>query len=359
MARALSSAISRLSSGELVTRLADPTRVGSGRLSRALAGAYGPLVRRSPAGWGLLYRSFSPDLSSSLLDRFLRWELAPAMSRVVEQARPRVVVVCHPLLGAAARSAAGSPGGAAPRLVTVVTDLLGGHVGWLSARPELFLTPTARASDWCRAHGVPAPAIRETGLPVDPELAQDLGRPGRREEAREHLGLDRERLCLLLGGGAEGAGRLRQLVQWIGDAGPKLQAVVACGHNRALREWLEGHASNWPLRALGYQESLTPWLRAADVYVGKAGPSSVAEAAAAGLALVLTGSLPGQEGENEAELVSAGAGLRVRGRAALARALGRLADPADPMLAQMRRGSLRWSRPEAAARAAAEILQLI
>jgi len=361
VARALVTALATSSSGPVTVAVDDPTHQPIGRTARSLARAYGPLVRTSPTLWGVLFRGFSSRRLSSGMDRFLLRQLGPAMAERTRLRRPLVIVNCHPLLGPAARQAADALAGPgrSPALITVMTDLVGGHQGWLSPRPDAILTATREASDWCREHGVPAHLIWETGLPVDPTLSRGPTRREDRQGLRESLGLDPRALCVLLGGGAEGVGSLKRLTRWLGESELQLQVVVACGNNLRLREWLRRHPPKVATVALEFQPSLTPWLLAADVYLGKAGPSTLAEAAAAGLALLVTDSLPGQEENNGAALVAAGAALQVEGREELLKTLARLCRPDDPLLDQLQSGSRSWARPGAAAAAAEIVLSFL
>jgi processive 1,2-diacylglycerol beta-glucosyltransferase len=361
VAHALVAALAADGARRVTVALDDPLRDPIGRTARSLARAYGPLVRTSPALWGVLFRGFSSRGLSSGMDRFLLRQLVPAMAERTRLRSPQVIVNCHPLLGPAARAAANaaSVNGNSPALITLMTDLVGGHRGWLSPRPDAILTATREATDWCLQHGVPAHLIRETGLPIDPALSAEPVHPEGRRELRASMGLDPHALGVLVGGGAEGVGNLRRLTRWLGASGLPLQVVVACGNNRRLLEWLRTHPSNVPTIALEFQPSLTPWLRAADVYLGKPGPSTLAEAAAAGVAILVTEVLPGQEDNNGAALVAAGAALQVEGRAEVLRNLARLCRPADPLLGELQRGSRRWARPGAASTAAQIVLSFV
>lgn len=361
VARALASALESQSDGRVTVALDDPTNDPIGRTARSLARAYGPLVRTSPALWGMLFRGFSLHQLNSGMDRFLLHQLGPAMAARTRLRAPRVIVNCHPLLGSAAQSASRSvvAAGRPPAMVTVLTDLVGGHRGWLSPRPDAMLTATAEATDWCLRHGLPASLIRETGLPIDPALAIEPPTSAERIDRRRSLGLDPNTLCVLVGGGAEGAGNLRRLIIAVGATALPLQVVVACGNNRRLLEWLRRHPLAVPTVALASQASLTPWFQAADIYLGKAGPSTLAEAAAAGMALLVTDSLPGQEEKNAAALVAARAGLHVHRHEELRPLLARLVQPADPLLDKLQRGARAWARPRAAMAAAEVVLSFL
>ena len=357
VARALAEALVARAEGRVTVAVDDPTEDRIGRTSRALASAYGPLVRSSPALWGLLFRGFSHQSLSSRLDRFLLRQLVPAMAARSRLRSPRVVVNCHPLLGPAAHRAASiASTEAPPAMVTLMTDLVGGHRGWLSPRPDAMLTATGEATTWCREHGVPARLIHETGLPIDPALVTNSAD---RRALREGLGLDPDLLCVLMGGGAEGVGSLRRWTRWLGASGLPLQVLVACGRNRRLLQWLRRQPSSPTAIALDFQPSLTPWFQAADVYLGKPGPSTMAEAAAAGLAILVCQALPGQEELNGPALITAGAARRVLGRRDLLRTLSRFCLSDDRLLADLQRGALAWSRPAAASRAADVVLSFV
>ncbi len=352
-ARALAGALAEAGGSRVTVEVEDATRLPIGRLADGLARAYGPLVRTSPRAWGLLFRAFNGRASTRAMDRFLLHELQGAMAARTRERDPRVVVSCHPLLTLAAARATAAQ--AAPaRLVTLMTDLAGGHRAWLRPSPDLLLAATPEALRWCVASGLAPDQLRLTGLPVDPAL----GAPPRRSVLRQRLGLAPTLPCVLVAGGAEGTGHLARWVSWIARARLPLQVVVACGHNRRLAAGLR--RSTLPaLTVLGYQETLTPWLLAADVYLGRAGPSSLAEAAAAGLAIVTTGSLPGQEATNERLLVRAGAAAVVRSREQLRETLEPLCRPGAAHLARLQAAASAWARPGAAQAAAQAVLELL
>ncbi len=336
----------------------DPLRLPIGGGARALARSYGTLVRTSPSLWGLVFRGFSRPAAVTAMHHYLWGQLGPAIDRRTRERGAAVVVVCHPLLGQTVSRAARS-GDGNPRLVTVMTDLVGGHPSWLAARPDALITATPEATRWSVERGLAPHLVWETGLPIDPDLAAGPLDLARRRDLRLALGLEERPPVILVGGGAEGAGPIGRLLRWVDRGRPQLQLVVACGHNRRLQQRLRRKPLSVPTLVLGYQRSLTPWIRAADVYLGKAGPSTLAEAAAAGLAILVAGELPGQESENGRALARHGAAVEVRGRRALLRLLARLCRPEDPLLPELRRGARAWSRPSAAWDAAGVVLSLL
>lgn len=354
VAEAVRAAILERTHGSVRVAIDDPLAGGAGLGARALLLSYGPLVRASPSLWGALFRTFAKSWPRRTLERFLLSGLAPAMTRMTQERQPRVVVNCHPLLGLAAQVAANSLSEPA-RMLTIVTDLALVHPGWLSPPSSLFLSPSFVASSWCVNQGIPATQVVDVGLPIDPGIGALAG-PATRRRLRLELGIDEQRLCVVVGGGAEGAGKLRPLLRAMLTSQLPLHLLVLCGRNRSLLRWVRGQAQPMPLEAIPYTPDPARWLLAADVYVGKAGPSALAEAAAAGLAILVSDALPGQERSNLELLVDAGAGIAVTGPTQLLEVLARLVADGDPLLASLRSGAAAWARPDAAALAASQIL---
>jgi UDP-N-acetylglucosamine:LPS N-acetylglucosamine transferase len=358
VAEAVRAALLEQSRGELRVAIDDPLATGALPHARWLLLSYGPLVRTSPGLWGMLFRIFARPLARRSLEEFLLTGLGRSMERLSRQRQPRVVVSCHPLLGPGAMRAASAVARPAP-LVTVVTDLTVVHPGWLSPASATFLTPSAVASEWCRSQGIANDQIFETGLPIDPRIGELAALPDARAARRRELGLDPDRLCVLVGGGGEGAGDLRPGLMALASSGLPLQLVVLCGRNKGLLGWIRTLPKGAPIFPLPFTDDASSWLLSADAYVGKAGPSTLAEAAAAGLAILVTDALPGQERANEALLVEAGAAVSIGDATELVWVVRRLCDPADPLLGSLQAGAKRWARPSAAQLAASKIASLL
>jgi 1,2-diacylglycerol 3-beta-galactosyltransferase len=100
---------------------------------------------------------------------------------------------------------------------------------------------------------------------------------------------------------------------------------------------------------LGFVDNMAEWMAAADVVVTKAGPATISEALCAGLPLLITWFLPGQERGNVEWLVDAGAGRYVPGDTELVDEVAELAGPDSPTLAAMRASVRQLARPQATA----------
>ena len=162
---------------------------------------------------------------------------------------------------------------------------------------------------------------------------------------------------MLVCSGADGSGDIERRARVLAGSGLDISLVVICGHNRRAEEALAGlrDRRDRPVVVRGFVTNMAQWMTAADIVVTKAGPGTIAEALCAGLPLLITWFLPGQERGNMEWLIDTGAGRYVPGDAELVDEVAELAAPGSSSLLSMRAAVAQLARPEAAA----EVAELI
>ena len=341
---------------ELVRRGHDPSTlrfVGSRRGLEARTGATGGFPTTLLPGRGWRRR---PLARSGLVNAQVLFDAAAAVvlaSGLFAKWRPAVVV---------------SFGGYASFPCVVAAALFGAPVVVvnLDSVPGLVNRWAARLAAAC-AEGVPggprpSPAAGTgksvfTGVPVRAEMAAIDRSPAGRRRAREHLGVPHDAMLVAVCGGSLGSLRVNQATAelaelWAGRAG------VAVRHVVGKRDWPLFGRPACPVGGLLYQvveyeEDMASLYAAADVAVQRAGASTVAELALAGLPSLLV-PLPGSPGDhqgaNAQALARAGGAVVVPDAeldgARLARELeALLGDPAR--LAEMGAAAKSLARPSA------------
>ena len=180
------------------------------------------------------------------------------------------------------------------------------------------------AGRWARASavsfpGTPLPRSVLTGNPVRDEV-QGVNQEGSRAAARAALGLEDGRRLVAVVSGSLGAARINRAAfeaaqRWAD------RDDLAVYHVVGRRDWQElAHLrpdlshSALDYRAVAYEHDMPRVYAAADLMVGRAGASSVAELAVVGLASVLV-PLPGAPGDhqtaNAAQLAALGGAVLV------------------------------------------------
>ena len=236
------------------------------------------------------------------------------------------------------------------RMVTLVTDLTAAHAFWFAPGVARCLVPTESTRRRAVTRGVPPERVQATGLPVRScfaEIAEEDKRT-----VRQRLGLESGLPVVLLASGAEGMGPLRRVCKAITSDGVRAQLVVVTGRNGRLRRHLTQEKWSLPVRVEGFVDNMHEWMRAADLLVTKAGPTTISEASIMGLPMVLSGALPGHERPNVDYVVRAGAGVWAPTVGQVMRAVRELLPPASPALAQMAARARALAQPDAAQRVA-------
>jgi hypothetical protein len=241
--------------------------------------------------------------------------------------------------------------------MTVVTDLIDLHRGWALPDADLVVVPTEQAAEAVRDLGVPTERVQLLGLPVDLRFRPPA--PGERQALRRRFGLEEGRPTLLVLGGGDGSGKMLQKVRALAWGAHEWQVIAVCGRNEKLRRRLSRVHFSTPTAVLGFVDNMPALMRAADLVVTKAGPGAIAESLATGVALVLTGYLPGQETANVRFVTAAGFGLYAPRRDELREAVERLLSDSGKEAAAMAGRAAAIARPYASLDISRECMALV
>ena len=196
-----------------------------------------------------------------------------------------------------------------PAFLAVGVDLISAHRTWFDEGLDACVMPTEQAFARGRRYGMAPPKLHCLGLPIRPSFVAALTDQA---TARARLGWPQEGAVVLLMSGDGGFGPVYQTVCALDEAQLGCQLAVVTGHNRALERKLRAHQWRGPTHICGYAEDMALRMSAADMLVSKAGSLTIGEACVAGLPMILTHSIPGQESGNTAYIEAEGAGAGAR-----------------------------------------------
>jgi len=303
-ARALTDALKQLDPRCVVT-VADPLITQGPEVVRRLASLYSPLIQRSRVAWGAVYHSSNTKPTFAAIRAVFGRGVRNAISELLQQHDPDVILSVHPLLNHVAHQAI-QKGGRPRALMTVITDLVDFHRGWTFSQADHVVAPTELARKVALRRRVPADRVKLLRLPVDLRFRPPA--PGEKLALRRRFGLEETRFTVLAMGGAAGVGNLLKQVRVLAWEPHQWQVVAVCGRNEKLRRRLARVRFATPTLILGFVDYMPELMRACDVVVTKAGPGAIAEALATGVPVLITGFLPGQESPNVDFVVEAGFG---------------------------------------------------
>ncbi len=317
---------------------------------------YLPTIHYAARLWGALYNFLEGRQRNQI---FVKGWLGPwtrrGLKKLCREHQPGLFISTHPLFQHLAADVLHHARPAAP-FVTLVTDLASAHRLWFTPLTDLCLVPSEGLRQIAIADGVAPEKIHVTGLPV--HRAFSMNRYISRQETRATLQwLDRT--TVLLVGGGEGMGDLEAMTESVEAALPDTQLLVVTGRNEKLCEKLLKHQWAGPVRILGFARNMPQLMRAADVIVTKAGPSTLSEALICGLPILISGFVPGQEEGNVKYILENQAGYFLDKPAEeLGTVLKDLLGNGGTRLSQMAQRAYALGRPDAARDAARWIMQL-
>jgi 1,2-diacylglycerol 3-beta-galactosyltransferase len=316
---------------------------------------YPYMVRFSQVTWEPVYRLTNTPERSSLLIR-TAWPIAQKAAREALTNHPADLIVSfHPLYNYAMLWAKEKEKNDTP-MSTVVTDLATIHAMWCAPGMVRYMVPSTQAARLAVGYGVNRNRIDITGLPISRRFAELAGRP--KPEVRRNLDLDPDLPTVLLMGGGQGLGRVYPTARALAATKLEFQLIIVAGRNPQLKLRLQ--LADWkiPVRIFGFTREIPALMAASDILVSKAGPSTVAEAIAMGLPMIINGYIPGQEDGNMKIVVRGKAGVYAPKPKQIAQTLREWLAPDSHALAEYSQAARKMGRPNAADRIADIICEL-
>lgn len=281
--------------------------------------------------------------------------VSEAMEEFFTLTRPDAVVCVHPLFNHFSTWALKELDMRIP-FVTVVTDLVTTHPGWVCPAADRCLVPTELSRSCMLDGGVAPDKVSVTGLPVSLKF---YGQRMSKAEAQQALGLQPDRPVVLLVGGGEGMGPVFKISRKIAAAEPQGQLMIVAGRNERLYERLQQTQWEIPTTVFGFVTNMPQLMAASDIIVTKAGPSTISEAMICGLPIILSGFIPGQEEGNVEYVLKSGAGLLAHNSKQIADLVVDWLRPSNPVRFEMAQKAQAQGRPRAALDIATEIHRLL
>ena len=269
---------------------------------------YPAVVNTSKLLWALVYHGFDGKRRSRLARQLIYRNNRKNLCRIVQE-HPADVVVCT-------HSVVGNPVLRAfltleerPPFLTVVTDLVTTPSLWYDPRVDYCFVPTASAYQRGLRLGMSPAQMHITGLPINPHFINSMTT---KAQARQEFGFDPHLPAVMIVAGSDGMGSIYKMVKTLNARPLAAQIVVICGRNEDLKAKLESRAWQNPCHIFGYvtnYHEMPRIMAASDIIVTKAGPATIIEAAIAGLPMIISERIPGQETGNVQLVVDNEAGV--------------------------------------------------
>lgn len=303
-----------------------------------LTGDYGIWI------WKALWKTDEKVWLPKALSRVIRPLMSPTVTQILRDEKPDLIVSVHYAFNHVLMKILREDLKANIPFVTVVTDMVTAHPIWFSPDVDYCMVPTEPARERALRYGMPPERVEVVGQPVDPDYADNIGD---KQEVREKLSLDLDRPCILIMGGGDGMGPIERIAHAISANVSNAQMIVVTGRNAKLKQQLEDQAWEIPTKIFGFADNVPELMSASDLLVTKAGPGTIAEAFIAGLPIIISSYIPGQERGNLDYVLEHGAGLYLTDPLDIAYAIRNWLAAETNGLKELTENARRIARPQA------------
>lgn len=313
--------------------------------------AYMGVIKRAPQIWEYLYDNPKVIRASARLKKTIHRSSHKKLRPLMESFKPDVVI-CTQAFPCGMVADYKLANGLDFMVVGVLTDFAP-HLYWLHDGVSYYVVPSEEANQRYLKENVPAEKLKVFGIPI----RLKFGEKQDRRAVCTKLGLAADVPTVLIMGGGQGLGPMKEAVKSLVRLERPLQMVVIAGTNVKLAHWLKKVQRRTDKKIIfyDYAENVEELMTVATLIVSKPGGMTTSECLAKGLPMVVVDPIPGQEERNAQFLVGAGIAVRVDDKRQIGAEIDKLLND-QPKLQAMRQAALKHGMPMAAENIAKFIL---
>jgi processive 1,2-diacylglycerol beta-glucosyltransferase len=225
--------------------------------------------------------------------RIFTYTVTKPLEAAIKRMQPDLIITTYPFLTYEVVQSLQKLGLEIP-FVMLFADPNRVHATWLTERhATATLAPTRETYAQALSVNFDPARLHQVGWPVRDQFYRVNA--SQRAETLERLGLNPACFTIFLQGGGEGVAQFGRTVEHVLGVNRELQVILATGTNHALLMRFNGVKN---LYALPFTKEIAPYMAAADVIMGKAGPNMLFETVTLGKPFIATSYIPGQEEAN-------------------------------------------------------------
>ncbi len=273
-------------------------------LERVINRTYMSVIRRKPQIWDYLYDNPKVFKKVQALRDFIHNMNFEKLQNLLDDFKPDAVVCtqafpCGMIADLKTRNEL-----IKTPLFGVLTDYYP-HSYWVYPTIDYFIVPAEQSRERLKQNGIPEEKIKVLGIPIDPKFNAKVDV----KFTKLGLGLDLNKPVILIMGGGQGYGPIKDIVSELDILALDFQMIVVSGINGRLYKWLNSSRRKFSkkIAPLQFVENINELMEVSDLIITKPGGLTTAEALTKGLPMIIMNPIPGQEAKNAQFLVEVGA----------------------------------------------------
>lgn len=228
------------------------------------------------------------------------------------------------------------------------------HSYWIYDNVDKYIVPSEETGKKLIDDGIDPSRIEPYGIPISTKFISQLDRLS----ICRRLGAEPDVPSVLIMGGTQGLGPIKELMRILDRTPLDLQIIVVTGTNKKLHKWLKSRYFRKKVWSFSYAENIDELMMISTLIITKPGGITTAEALSKGLPMLIVTPLPGQEAMNTRYLLKEGVAVKAENPEDAVILLKELLYNKDK-LRIMSEKSLKISRPDSSIRIANLVLETI
>ncbi len=276
-------------------------------LEKVVNQAYMSIIKSTPKVWDFLYDNPKVFKRSEGLKKYLHKTSHQKLDKLFKEFSPDTVICTQAFpcgMIADYKMAHHLP----LTLVGVLTDYAP-HSYWINEGVDHYVVPSEDARFRFISKGVSPQKVKLFGIPIHANFSIKKDR----KNLAKKLGVDLDRPIILIMGGGQGLGPIKQVVKSLLKMSLPSQVMVTAGINKKLIKWLKRFPvpDDKKLVVFDYVNYVEDLMEVAHLIITKPGGMTTSECLAKGLPMVIVDPLPGQEMRNTDFLLQNGIAIHV------------------------------------------------
>jgi len=265
-------------------------------IAELLHKTYFNVIKRSPETWRYLYDNPAVfKKTKKFRDLIIRLNLT-RIRKLITSYKPNAII-CTQAIPCSSLSYYKKTKKLSIPIIGVVTDFTT-HSYWLHDEVDFYIVPSEREKWRLMSKGIGENRIKVFGIPTDPKfkIKHDKALLEQKHDLAPHLPK------ILLMGGSQGLGAIKNIINRLSDINVPLQLLVVTGINKSLaKKLINGkEKGKYPasMKVFSHIDYIDELLEASDIVITKPGGLTISEAFIKQKPMILINPIPGQESQN-------------------------------------------------------------
>ena len=268
-------------------------------LEKIINKVYMSVIRRRPEIWGYLYDNPKVVKSTQRLKEAIHKYASNKIKTLFEEFMPQAVI-CTQAFPCGIVADYKRTHALDMVVAGVLTDYAP-HSYWLYDNVDAYFVPSEETKKSLILNGISSDKVHFTGIPIDLKFRDTVDK----KSVFRSLGFSDTEPVILVMGGSQGIGPVKEIVKILNTSKVKLQVIVVAGGNKKLYNYLKQKVPQLHGRCVvfAYTEKINELMEISDLVISKPGGITVSEALSKGLPVLIVNPIPGQEEMNTRHLV--------------------------------------------------------